>query len=196
MPKNVDKQIDNIIKFIKKENKKNKKNMSGGKKNKNNNKNNNNKNKNNNKNNKKNNKNMRGGKTVGPYRRFRIAILDDKEIHRSETGIGAAQAEITMKANPVDAAKKLFSSICKHKGFKKADRLKCQAIYWIEETTRGHSKMYGPYKGNFVNLTKNGKPVQVKLKTGKVITYFIKPVVKKYAQHKASQKKANLMKGG
>jgi hypothetical protein len=47
----------------------------------------------------------KGGKVEGPVRHFRIAILDNKEIHRSEKGLGAAEATISMKANPVDAAK-------------------------------------------------------------------------------------------
>jgi len=139
-----------------------------------------------------------GGKTQGPYRHFRIAILDNKEIHRSEKGIGAAEASITMKANPVDAAKKLLSSICKHRGLKKMDRLKCNAVFWIRETTRNHSKMYGPYKGKFINLMKNGKEKIVKLKTGAVIKYSVKPDVKKHKDkiHESLQKKVDNMKGG
>jgi hypothetical protein len=54
----------------------------------------------------------KGGKVSGPVRHFRIAILDNKEINRSEKGLGAAEATISMKANPIDAAKKLLSSIC------------------------------------------------------------------------------------
>jgi hypothetical protein len=141
----------------------------------------------------------KGGKVEGPVRHFRIAILDNKEIHRSEKGLGAAEATISMKANPVDAAKKLMSSICKHQGLKKMDRLKCNAIFWIRETTRNHSKIYGPYKGKFVNLMKNGKEKIVKLKTGAVIKYSVKPVVKKYKEkiNESLQKKVHkIMKGG
>lgn len=141
----------------------------------------------------------KGGKVTGPVRHFRIAILDNKEIHRSEKGIGAAEATISMKANPVDAAKKLLSSICKHQGLKKMNRLKCHAVFWIRETTRGHSKMYGPYKGKFVNLMKNGKEKIVKLKSGAVIKYSVKPEVKKHREkiHESLQKKVdNMMKGG
>jgi WD40 repeat protein len=141
----------------------------------------------------------KGGKVLGPVRHFRIAILDNKEIHRSEKGLGAAEATISMKANPVDAAKKLMSSICKHQGLKKMNRLKCNAIFWIRETTRNHSKIYGPYKGKFINLMKNGKEKIVKLKTGVVIKYSLKPVVKKYKEkiNESLQKKVNkMMKGG
>ena len=144
-------------------------------------------------------KRMKGGKVEGPVRHFRIAILDNKEIHRSEKGIGAAEATISMKANPVDAAKKLLSSICKHQGLKKMNRLKCHAVFWIRETTRGHSKMYGPYKGKFVNLMKNGKEKIVKLKSGAIIKYSVKPEVKKHREkiHESLQKKVdNMMKGG
>jgi hypothetical protein len=144
-------------------------------------------------------KRMKGGKVEGPVRHFRIAILDNKEIHRSEKGLGAAEATISMKANPVDAAKKLLSSICKHQGLKKMNRLKCHAVFWIRETTRGHAKMYGPYKGKFVNLMKNGKEKIVKLKSGAVIKYSVKPEVKKHKEkvHESLQKKVdNMMKGG
>jgi len=142
---------------------------------------------------------QKGGKVTGPVRHFRIAILDNKEIHRSEKGLGAAEATISMKANPVDAAKKLLSSICKHQGLKKMNRLKCHAVYWIRETTRNHSKMYGPYKGKFVNLMKNGKEKIVKLKSGAVIKYSVKPEVKKHREkiQESLQKKVdNMMKGG
>ena len=142
---------------------------------------------------------LKGGKVTGPVRHFRIAILDNKEIHRSEKGLGAAEATISMKANPVDAAKKLLSSICKHQGLKKMNRLKCHAVFWIRETTRNHAKMYGPYKGKFVNLMKNGKEKIVKLKSGAVIKYSVKPEVKKHREkvHESLQKKVdNMMKGG
>jgi hypothetical protein len=103
-----------------------------------------------------------------------------------------------MKANPVDAAKKLLSSICKHQGLKKMNRLKCHAVFWIRETTRNHSHIYGPYKGKFVNLMKNGKEKIVKLKSGAVIKYSVKPEVKKHKEkiHESLQKRVNNMKGG
>jgi len=141
----------------------------------------------------------KGGKVKGPIRHFRIAILDNKEIHRSEKGIGSAQASISMKANPIDAAKKLLSSICRHKGLKKMNRLKCNAIFSIKETTRKHSKMYGPYKGKFVNLIKNGKERIVKLRNGTIIKYRLKPYVKKYKGEIDSSLKMKVnkvMKGG
>ena len=141
----------------------------------------------------------KGGKVEGPVRHFRIAILDNKEIHRSDKGLGAAEATISMKANPVDAAKKLLSSICKQQVLKKVNTIKCHAVYWIRETTRGHSKMYGPYKGKFINLMKNGKEKIVKLKSGAVIKYSVKPDVKKHREkiHESLQKKVDgMMKGG
>jgi WD40 repeat protein len=150
--------------------------------------------------NKKINKNIhKGGKVKGHIRHFRIAILDNKEIHRSDKGIGSAKASISMKANPIDAAKKLLSSICKYQGLKKMKRLKCNAIFSIKETTRGHSKIYGPYKGKFVNLMKNGKEKIVKLKTGAVIKYSLKPVIKKYKEKNyknLEMKVGKVMKGG
>jgi hypothetical protein len=155
-------------------------------------------NKSENKKNKKNNS-QKGGKVTGPIRHFRIAILNNKEIHRSDKGIGSAEATISMKANPVDAAKKLLGSICKHEGLKKMNRLKCRAVYWIRETTKGHSKMYGPYTGKFINLMKNGKEKIVKLKTGAVIKYSVKANVRKHKEkvHESLQKKVdNMMKGG
>jgi hypothetical protein len=129
-----------------------------------------------------------------PYRHFRIAILDNKQIYKSKKSISTAQAVINpFRGTPIDAAKKLMSSICKYQGFKKMKKLKCRPIFWMIETTRGHSKIYGPYKGKYVNLMKNGKEKIVKLRNGTIIKYSVKPVVKKYKQKidKSLQKKVN-----
>ena len=64
----------------------------------------------------------KGGKVIYQRhtRHFRIAILDNKEIKRSKKGIGNAEAIISsVLGKPIHAARKLLSSICKHKGLKK-----------------------------------------------------------------------------
>jgi hypothetical protein len=143
----------------------------------------------------------KGGKVVyqSPTRHFRIAILDNKKIKRSKRGIGNADAVISsFTGKPIYAARKLLSSICKHKGLKKMNRLKCNVIFWMKETTRGHNKIFGPYKGKFVNLLKYGKEKIVKLKNGTIVKYRLKPYVKKYKKKidKNLQKMVNkIMKG-
>jgi len=150
-------------------------------------------------NNKKENKN-KVSKVKETLRYFRLAILDNKEINKSEKGIGAAKVSISMKSNPINAAKKLMKAICKHQGLKKMNKLKCNALFYMrEEKTNGDHKIHGPYKGTYISLMKNGKEKIVKLKNGTIIKYTLKPVVKKYKENinKSLQKKVNYaMKGG
>jgi hypothetical protein len=135
-----------------------------------------------------------------PKRHFKIVILNNKEVH-GDTGVAAARASVyESTANPVDAAKKLFRSICKSMGLKGMERLKCHATFFIKETTGPSSKkVYGPYKGSYENINKNGKPKIVTYKdTGKTSKFFIKPVVKKVKEVRENKKsmKKNNMKGG
>jgi len=145
--------------------------------------------------------NQEGGrKKDEPKRHFKIVILNNKEVH-GDTGVAAARAGIyESTANPVDAAKKLFRSICKSMGLKGMERLKCHATFFIKETTGPSSKkVYGPYKGSYENINKNGKPKIVTYKdTGKTSKFFIKPVVKKVKEVREAKQsmKKNNMKGG
>ena len=105
---------------------------------------------------------------MGSIRHFTI-----NEVNGNKVDIGIAN--IKDSQSPIDAAKKLLSSYCRDKNIKSNQRNKVNIIFTIRETTRGHSKIYGPYKGYFV---KYDKPVIIKLKNGKVIKKTLKPVVK------------------
>ena len=105
---------------------------------------------------------------TGTYRHFTLHEVNSKEVE-----IGTA--DIKDYQTPLNAAKKLLSSYCRHKGIKSNERNKVNITFTIRETTRGHSKVYGPYKGKFV---KYDKPLMIKLKSGKVIKRVVKPIVK------------------
>ena len=105
---------------------------------------------------------------TGTYRHFTLHEVNGKEVE-----IGTA--DIKDYQTPLNAAKKLLSSYCRHEGIKSNERNKVNITFTIRETTRGHSKIYGPYKGKFV---KYDKPVMIKLKSGKSIKIVGKPMVK------------------
>ena len=105
---------------------------------------------------------------TGTYRHFTLHEVNGKEVE-----IGTA--DIKDYQTPLDAAKKLLSSWYRHQGIKSNERNKHDIKFCIRETTRGHSKIYGPYKGKFV---KYDKPLMIKLKSGKVIKRIGKPMVK------------------
>jgi len=119
---------------------------------------------------------------TGTYRHFTLNEVDGKSVD-------VGKVEIKEHQNPLSAAKKLYSSYCRSKGIKSNERNKVTISFTIRETTRGHSKVYGPYKGKFV---KYDKPLMVKLKTGKIIKHVGKPDVRLN-----KSKKMNMnMKGG
>ena len=105
---------------------------------------------------------------TGTYRHFTLHEVNGKEVE-----IGTAT--IKDHQNPLDAAKKLLSSYYRHQDIKSNERNKHIIKFCIRETTRGHSKIYGPYKGKFI---KYDKPLMIKLKSGKVIKRIGKPMVK------------------
>lgn len=105
---------------------------------------------------------------TGSIRHFTLHEVDGKKVN-----IGIAN--IKKSQSPIDAAKKLLSCYCRDKNIKSNQRNKVNIIFTIIETTRGHSKIYGPYKGYFV---KYDKPVTIKLKNGKIIKKTLKPIVK------------------
>jgi hypothetical protein len=105
------------------------------------------------------------------YRYFTLVKLNDKDV---EFG----RVKITSKSgSPLDAAKKLLTSICEYEGLIKDKKLTCKAHFYIRETTSGSSKnIYGPYSGTF---KKHDPPVIVKLKDGTVIKHKMYPHVVK-----------------
>ena len=120
---------------------------------------------------------------TGTYRHFTLHEVNGKSVD-----IGTA--DIKDYQTPLNAAKKLLSSYCRHEGIKSNERNKVNITFTIRETTRGHSKLYGPYKGKFV---KYDKPLMIKLKSGKVIKRLVKPMVKLF---KGNNNKKITQKGG
>ncbi len=120
---------------------------------------------------------------TGSYRHFTL-----NEVNGKKVDIGTA--DIKDHQTPLSAAKKLLSSYCRHQGIKSNERNKVNVSFTIRETTRGHSKVYGPYKGKFV---KYDKPLMIKLKSGKVIKRTVKPMV---SLNKMKSSKMTNMKGG
>jgi hypothetical protein len=108
-------------------------------------------------------------------RYFTLHEVDDKSVTMGNVKIKDYQT-------PLDAAKKLFSSYCRSKDIKSDQNNKVNIKFFIRETTRGNSKVYGPYKGKFV---KYDKPL--KLKTITTIKIFGKSDVKRY-NNKITQK--------
>jgi len=121
---------------------------------------------------------------IGTYRHFTLHEVNGKEV---EVEIG--RADIKDHQTPLNAAKKLLSSWCRHEGIKSNERNKVNITFTIRETTRGHAKIYGPYKGKFV---KYDKPVMIKFKNGKVIKKTVKPMV----SLKKNKNTNNEQKGG
>ena len=105
---------------------------------------------------------------TGTYRHFTLHEVNGKEVD-------VGTADIKDHQTPLNAAKKLLSSWYRHQGIKSNERNKHDIKFCIRETTRGHSKIYGPYKGKFI---KYDKPLMIKLKNGKVIKRIGKPIVK------------------
>jgi len=117
------------------------------------------------------------------YRYFTLHKLNNKEIEFGRVKISRESA------TPIDAAKKLLSSICEYEGLTKNNKLKCKALFYIRETTNGsNKKIYGQYEGSF---KKYDKPVIVKLNNGKEIKH------KMYAHvFKIKSDKMIIQKGG
>ena len=108
-------------------------------------------------------------------RRFKVVMLDQKEVD-----IGEAEINKTTQT-PVDAAKKLLRSIALHKGMKGSAKLRLDAVFVIQETTRDsktHGKRYGPYSGKYRKYTP-AEQAAAKTDDGKV-KFTMTSVVKKY----------------
>jgi hypothetical protein len=104
------------------------------------------------------------------YRYFTLTRLNDKDIEFGRVKISSKSG------SPLDAAKKLLTSICQYEGLLKDKKLQCKAHFYIRETSGPNKKIYGPYSGSF---KKYDKPVIVKLKDGKEIKHKMYPHVVK-----------------
>ena len=105
------------------------------------------------------------------YRYFTITRLNNKDVEFGRVKISAKSA------GPIDAAKKLLTSICEYEGLTKNKKAQCKAVFYIRETTRSNpsKKIYGPYKGSFI---KYDTPLIVE-RDGKKIKYTMKSHVVK-----------------
>jgi WD40 repeat protein len=120
------------------------------------------------------------------YRYFTLHKLNNKDIEFGRVKISASNGR------PLDAAKKLLTSICEYEGLTKQNKVKCNATYYIRETTSGGNKrIYGPYKGTF---KKYDKPLIVELKDGSKIKHTMYPHVIKLKDKKTKLTKSQ--KGG
>ena len=114
--------------------------------------------------------NQFGGKKAytGTYRHFKIVEVNGKPVNMD------AMANIKEHQTPISAAKKLLRSYCRAKGLKESDRLKLHITFTIRETTRGHSKFYGPYSGKYRKYTAQ----EMKASVASGITFHMKPEVR------------------
>ena len=115
---------------------------------------------------------------INNYRYFKVYKLNNKLVDFGRVKISYESGK------PLDSAKKLLSSICRHEGI--TNKLKCKAEFFIKETTTdSKKKIYGPYKGSF---KKYDKPFTVKLKDGTIIKHIIYPHVYKLKSKSIVQK--------
>ena len=125
------------------------------------------------------------------FRYFTLYKLNNKIIQFGRVKISSESGK------PLDAAKKLLSSICEYEGLTKNNKLKCKAHFYIRETTRQSKKqIFGPYKGSF---KKYDKPVSIKLKNGneikhKMYTDVVKVKDKKIIIQKGGKEAINTLK--
>lgn len=103
-----------------------------------------------------------GGNNSDDRRRFTVVEVDGDNVDLGDGG----RYTVTMKASPIDAAHKAFSSLCKKLN-------KTHFTFSIRETTQGSKKkVYGPYIGNRTKLPKpkvyhrmvNGKKKAIPIK--------------------------------
>jgi ankyrin repeat protein len=114
------------------------------------------------------------------YRYFKVYKLNNQLVDFGRVKISSESGK------PLDAAKKLLSSICLYSGI--TNKLKCKAEFYIKETTKGsNKKIYGPYKGTF---KKYEKPVIIERKDGSKVKHTIYPSIYKL------KNKSTIQKGG
>lgn len=134
-------------------------------------------------NNDKENNNKEGGAKPysGTFRTFKLVEVNGKPIKID------ARAYVKEHQTPLNGAKKLLKSWCRHEGIKKNDRTKVNITFTIQETTQGSSKkQFGPYTGKYMKYT----PEQMKQAKAAGIVFSMKPIVKLRKQ------KMENMKGG
>ena len=117
------------------------------------------------------------------YRYFKLYKLNNEVIQFGRVKIPSNSGK------PLDASKKLLSSIFKYMGLTEENKLKSKIKFYIKETTKDSNKnIYGPYK---VSFKKSNKSVIVKLVDGSKIKHTNNTSVLKN-----KNKKMIIQKGG
>jgi hypothetical protein len=120
----------------------------------------------------------------GTYRHFKMVEVDGKPVKTN------ARADIKEHQSPLNAAKKLLTSMVKKEKLSDNAKSKLSVIFYIQETNReSKSKIYGPYIGKYHKYTPS-EAAKASADKGKVFFKF-KPMVRLY---KGSSKKEQ--KGG
>jgi hypothetical protein len=126
---------------------------------------------------------MEGGKKeyTGTYRHFKMVEVDGKAVKTD------ARADIKDHQTPLNAAKKLLTSMVKKEKLSDNAKSKLKVIFYIQETNRdSKSKVYGPYVGTYYKYTPS-EAAKAKAAGGKV-SFKFRPVVKLYKGNKKEQK--------
>jgi hypothetical protein len=126
---------------------------------------------------------MEGGKKeyTGEYRHFKMVEADGKPVKSN------ARADIKEHQTPLNAAKKLLTSMVKKEKLTDNAKTKLKVIFYIQETNRdSKSKIYGPYVGTYHKYTPS-EAAKAKSAKGKV-SFKFKPIVKLYKGNKKEQK--------
>jgi hypothetical protein len=117
----------------------------------------------------------------GPYRHFKLVEVDGKPYTSS------ARAYIKEHQTPLNAAKKLLTSMIKPQKLSDNAKSKLKVVFHIKETNReSKTKVYGPYIGKYHKYTPS-EAAKAKTASGKV-SFKFKPIVKLYKGNKKEQK--------
>jgi len=117
----------------------------------------------------------------GPYRHFKFVEVDGKPY------TSTARANITNYQTPLNAAKKLLSSMIKQEKLSDNAKSKLKIVFYIKEINReSKNKKYGPYIGTYYKYTPS-EAAKAKTLGGKV-SFKFKPIVKLYKGNKKEQK--------
>ena len=129
-----------------------------------------------------------GGKKeyTGLYRHFKMVEADGKQVKSD------ARADIKENQTPLNAAKKLLTSMVKKEKLSDNAKTKLKVIFYIQETNRdSKSKIYGPYIGTYYKYTAS-EAAKAKAAKGSV-SFKFKPIVKLYKGNKKEQKGGKYM---
>jgi len=118
---------------------------------------------------------------TGEYRHFKMVEADGKPVKSN------ARADIKENQTPLNAAKKLLTSMVKKEKLSDNAKTKLKVIFYIQETNRdSKSKIYGPYIGTYYKYSAS-EAAKAKAAKG-AVSFKFKPIVKLYKGSKKEQK--------